>query len=195
MQAVELAKEGTKLKFINLSKTISKPFVIYADIEALLILIKNEKQNLNSSYTISTQKHEACSIGYKVVCSENDKLSKPFQMFRGRDAIPKFFESLFEEERGIIQHIKTLAERDEYNLATNCYLCDGIFTEDNKKVRDHYHISGKYRGAAHDRCNLQLKLSSEIPIIFHNLKGYDTHRLMLKLGEFHKNIKVIPNNM
>src|SRR6266536_2315918 len=203
-QAVELPKEGTKLKFVNLSKTISKPFVIYADIEALLIPIENEKQNLNKSYAIHTQKHEACSIGYKVVCSENDKFSKPFKMFRGKDEIPKFFESLFEEEKEIIKHMKTfkktdmimtLAQREEYNLATNCYICDGIFTEDNKKVRDHCHVSGKYRGAAHNKCNLQLKLSSEIPVIFHNLKGYDTHHLMLKLGEFHKNIKVVPNNM
>src|SRR6266536_1392957 len=193
VQAVELPKEGTKLKFNNLSKTISKPFVIYADIEALLIPIENEKQNANTSYTINTQKHEACSIGYKVVCSENDKFSKPFKMFRGKDAIPKFFESLFQEEEEIIKHMKTfkktdmimtLAQRDEYNLATKCYLCDDIFTKDNKKVRDHCHVSGKYRGAAHEKCNLQLKLSPEIPVIFHNLKGYDTHHLMLKLGEF-----------
>src|SRR6266536_194432 len=204
VQAVELPKKGMKLEFSNLSKTISKPFVIYADIEALLIHIKNEKQNLNKSYTINTQKHEACSIGYKVVCSENNKLSKPFKMFRGRDAIPTFFKSLFQEEEEIIKHMKTfkktdmimtLAERGEYNLATKCYLCDDIFTEDNKKIRDHCHVSGKYRGAAHEKCNLQLKLSPEIPVIFHNLKGYDTHHLMLKLGECNKNIKVIPNNM
>jgi len=204
VQAVELPKVGSELHFNSLQKTLSKPFVIYADIEALLIPIKNEKQNLNNSYTIHTQKHEACSIGFKVVCSENGKFSKPFKMFRGKDAIPKFFESLFEEEKEIIEHMKTfkktdmimtLPQRDEYNLATNCYVCDGAFTEDNRKVRDHCHVSGKYRGAAHDKCNLQLKLSSEIPVIFHNLKGYDTHHLMLKLGEFHKNIKVVPNNM
>ena len=89
--------------------------------------------------------------------------------------------------------IMALTQRDEYNLANSCTLCDGPFTEDNKKVRDHCHVSGKYRGAAHDKCNLQLKLSSEIPVIFHNLKGYDTHHLLLKLGEFHKNMKVVPN--
>ena len=70
-------------------------------------------------------------------------------MFCGKDAIPKFFESIFEEENKIIQHMKTfkktdmimtLAQRDEYNLATNCYVGDGAFAEDNKKVRDQCHV-------------------------------------------------------
>ena len=89
----------------------------------------------------------------------------------------------------------TKIQCEEYKIATNCYVCQGVFTEDNKKVRDHCHVSGNYRGAAHDKCNLKLKLSPEIPIIFHNLRGYDTHHLMLKIGELKNNIRVIPNNM
>lgn len=59
-------------------------------IEALIIPIKNSKQYPNYSYTINTHKHKACSIGYKVVCSKNDEFSKPFKMFRGKEAISKF---------------------------------------------------------------------------------------------------------
>ena len=43
--------------------------------------------------------------------------------------------------------------------------------DDNKKyhkVKDHCHYTGKYRGAAHDICNLRYKTPEEIPVVFHN---------------------------
>lgn len=86
----------------------------------------------------------------------------------------------------------TEAECDKYNVAESCYICDRVFTGNNIKVRDYCHVSGKYRGAAHKICNLQLKLLPEIHIIFQNLKGYDCHHLMLKIGEIKKNFNVIP---
>ena len=52
----------------------------------------------DESYTIKTHEHKTCSYGYKVVCYENDKYSKPYKMFRGKDAVYDFFEALFEEE-------------------------------------------------------------------------------------------------
>ena len=203
-QAVELPEPKTILSFSSIQNSVPCPFVIYADIEALLLALGYEEQDPDKSYTVKKHKHDACSIGYKVVCSENDKLSKPFRMFRGKDAITKFFEALCEEEEEIIEHMKKFNRTDiimtktrcqEYKLTKNCYVCGGVFMEDNKKVRDHCHVSGKYRGASHDKCNLKLRLSPVIPIIFHNLKGYDTYHLMLQIGELHTNIKVINNNM
>jgi len=198
--------EGSKVKFSDIKNMIACPFVIYADIEALLKSeTKDSKLNNNKSYTVKKQKHEACSFGYTVVCHDNEKLSKPYKMFRGKNAITKFFEALFDEEKEIIEHMKrfkkntdiimTQTQIKDYNQATTCYICDGKYTPKNRKVRDHCHVSGKYRGAAHDKCNLQLKLSTKIPVIFHNLKNYDSHHLMQKLGQFGKNINIIPNNM
>ena len=191
--------------FTNIKNRIACPFVIYADFEALLIDQKIEENlNFESSYTVRKNNHEACSYGYKVVCHDNDKLSKPFKMFRGKDAITKFIEALFEEEKEIIDHMKKFKKADiimkrdqveKYKSVTNCYICDGEFTDDNKKVRDHCHVSGKYRGAAHDKCNLKLTLSSRIPVVFHNLKGYDSHHIMQKIGQFKTGINIIPNNM
>ena len=66
----------------------------------------------------------------------------------------------------------------------------------NHPVRDHCHITGKYRGSAHNCCNLQLRIDPEklkIPVIFHNLKGYDSHFIIKKL-EKNTNISVIANN-
>ena len=68
----------------------------------------------------------------------------------------------------------------EYNLATKCYACGTNFTKDNYKVRDHSHVSENYRGAACNNCNLQMKLTHIIPVVFHNLRGYDSHLLMQK---------------
>ena len=56
-------------------------------------------------------------------------------------------------------------------------------------IRDHCHITGKYRGAAHWNCNINLKLSKNIFVIFHNLKGYDSHLIFKELSKFN----VIPN--
>ena len=80
------------------------------------------------------------------------------------------------------------------------------------RVRDHCHITGKFRGSAHQECNLKPKITPEaikIPVEFHNVRGYDSHLIMQQIGEIAKNhayknkkgeeqhlkINVIPNNM
>ena len=60
---------------------------------------------------------------------------------------------------------------------------------------DHCHITGKYRSAAHRDCNINLKLNHKIPIIFHNLKSYDSYFIMQELSKFHLKISVIPNGL
>ncbi|VVC26084.1 Ribonuclease H-like domain [Cinara cedri] len=64
--------------------------------------------------------------------------------------------------------------------------------EDNiKKVKDHDHLTGKYRRAAHSICNLNYKVSRFIPVFFHNLSGYDAHLFIKKLSIDKNNIKTI----
>src|SRR5208283_4035927 len=52
------------------------------------------------------------------------------------------------------------------------------------KVRDHDHFTGDYRGAAHAKCNFQLRKMYKLPVFFHNLRGYDSHLLVLKMKHF-----------
>ena len=87
-------------------------------------------------------------------------------------------------------------ERIDFENANKCWICHGEFTaEDNyKKVRDHCHFTGKYRGAAHNKCNLQYKKPKFIPVVFHNLSGYDSHLFIKNLGASEGNINCIPNN-
>ena len=73
-----------------------------------------------------------------------------------------------------------------YEKATHCWICEkelGIFIN-NSKVREHCHFTGQYRGPAHHSCNLKLKIKpdiTKIPVVFLNLKGYDSHLIMQKI--------------
>ena len=66
---------------------------------------------------------------------------------------------------------------------------------DDEKVRDHCHVTGKFRGAAHWSCNINFQLTKKIPVIFHNLKGYDSHLIFSELNKFDAKISVIPNGL
>ena len=83
-------------------------------------------------------------------------------------------------------------ERD-FQAATICHICGEHLEED--KVKDHCHVTGKYRGAAHNQCNLKYRIPRFIPVVFHNLKGYDSHLIMQHLGELDAEVTCIPNNM
>ena len=204
-QAIEMPPEGEVTKFKSFRETVKIPFVIYADLEALLHkLTVSQMQETEHDQTEKLQKHVACSYGYKVVCCYDDKLSKPFKMYRGVDSVNKFFSDIFEEEKEILEKLKdfkntpmklTNEEQNNHKNATNCYVRHCSFTTENHKVRDHCHVIGNYRGASCNKCNLGMKMTKTIPVIFHNLKGYDSHLLLQELGKFNKKISVIPNNM
>ena len=85
----------------------------------------------------------------------------------------------------------TNEEKESYEKQKVCYICEKEFSTDKKyrKVRDHCHYTGKFRGAAHNNCNLRCKIPKEIPIVFHNGSAYDYHFIIEQLaiefkGEF-----------
>ena len=78
----------------------------------------------------------------------------------------------------------TKTEEENYNNQKVCYICKKEFDKCDKKhhkVRDRCHYSGKYRGAAHNICNLRYKIPKEIPIVFHNGSTYDYHFIIKEL--------------
>ena len=214
-QAIEMPAEGETTKFRSFRETVKIPFVIYADLESLLEKLSattSSHTETMSTSIISTekdkteklQKHIACSYGYKVVCCYDKSMSKPFKMYRGLNSINKFFSDIFEEEKEILDKLKQFKntpmnlspeEKIHHKNATTCYVCECSFTIKNRKVKDHCHVTGNYRGASCNNCNLGMKLTKTIPVIFHNLKGYDSHLLLPELGKFYKKISIIPNNM
>ena len=106
----------------------------------------------------------------------------------------------------------TKDDEEKFQKAEKCHICDKKYTDKDIRVRDHCHITSKYRGSAHQECNLKLRVNPEevkIPVIFHNLRGYDSHFIMQEIGAIVKkhtyknkkgeekqmNINAIPNNM
>ena len=82
----------------------------------------------------------------------------------------------------------------KYKKATKCHICYKPFTQTNLKVRDHCQYTGLYRDPAHSLCNLKYKISSYIPVVFHNLFGYDTHLFIRELGGHASDMDVIAKN-
>ena len=87
-------------------------------------------------------------------------------------------------------------EEEIFEQSNICWICGKLFEIGDEKVRDHCHISEKYRGAAHWSCNINLKISKKSPVIYHNLKGYDSHLIFKELSRFNNlKISVIPNGL
>ena len=91
--------------------------------------------------------------------------------------------------------VMTKEDNEDFNNSTKCWICENDYIDTDVKVRDHCHITGKYRGFLHRNCNINLKLNHKIPIVFHNLKNYDSHHIMQELGKFNLKISVIPNGL
>ena len=197
--------EGSKIYFKNHHKMQPVPFVIYADFEAITEKIDTCQPSNQKSYTTTYQSHRACGFGYKVVCHYDQSYSKPIEIYRGgkeegkADVIERFIQKMFEEVRScqsvMREHfnkpLKMTAENErDFQNSTSCYICGRKYKvgddDENKPVRDHCHITGKYRGSAHNYCNLKLRIEPEsikIPVTFHNLKAYDSHFIMQKIGK------------
>ena len=69
----------------------------------------------------------------------------------------------------------TQDQKAAYRQATECYICEQFIFLGQIKVRDHCHLTGKYRGFAHKECNLDYQDSWTIPVVFHHLSAYDAH--------------------
>ena len=105
--------------------------------------------------------------------------------------------------------ILTKDDEQSFKNADKCHIFNKKYCEKDIRVRDHYRITGKYRGLGHQDCNINYRLTDKIPVNFHNLRGYDSHFIMQMIGEIankhtYKNkkdkekqmdINVIPNKM
>ena len=87
--------------------------------------------------------------------------------------------------------------RRKYDNATHCNICEKVLDRSSETpARDHCHFTGVFRGAVHKHCNLEYKVDKEkykVPVIFHNLRGYDAHLIFQKIKQKHGKINVIPN--
>ena len=90
-----------------------------------------------------------------------------------------------------------MTENEEYlfQQSNSCWICKKIIDNEDEKGRDHCHITSKFRGSTHWDCNINFQLTKKIPVIFHNLKGYDSHLICSELHKFNLKVDVIPNRL
>ena len=200
---IEMPEKGSLVTFIHHNRSIKVPFVVYADFEAFTEEIPRSKQNEKFSFTQKYQRHKPSGFCYKIVCFDERYNQKPV-LFRAEsedEDISAIFVEMLERDIKRIQEkfdfskkmIFSPKDKDDFEKARVCWICRKEFGE-SKKQRDHCHFTGKYRGAAHVKCNLQFKKPKFTPVIFHNLSGYDAHLFVKNLGRTEGNIKCIPNN-
>ena len=179
---------------------IEAPFIVCADFESFLIPC-NDKGKF--------QKHVVNSYALQVVCSF-DKTHNKFYSYRGENPVAHMIETLLlikNKTDKIIKRLRvvhkspklTAEEECSFQASKICHICEEEIH--GAKVRDHCHLTGKYRGSACNSCNLNFTTMSkdgkteskpeDLKIIFHNLRGYDGHFIIQEASKYTLNVKVI----
>ena len=154
------------IEFENYFKKIPVPFKIYADFKCNLKSVKCNE----GSYTKKYQDHIPCSFAYKIVCID-DRFTKPIVVYRGENAAYEFIKAILKEYK-YCRKIKKknlnknliMSEREEhlFQQSNICWICKKLIDNDEEKVRDHCHITGKFRGATHWDCNINFQLAFQL---------------------------------
>ena len=208
-QRIEMPKpdeEGNPptIKFKNIEHQLPAPFTIYADLECILQPYDTASPNPSTSSTTPRNKHIACGAAYYIVSTDKRFHREP-TVLRGENVMSEFIERLISDVAQLKKYLKnivkmtplTAEQRTEFDSATTCHICSRVFMESDRRVRDHDHITGAYRGAAHASCNLNYRLhvsKTKITVFIHNLRNYDAHLILSAAKPEHGPITVIPNN-
>ena len=205
---------GDTIKFRNYERLHDVPFVVYADFECFVKPLETEEKDPTQSHTTKYQSHVPSGFCYTFKSAHEDifptKTVLRTASYEGEDMGKLFVETLTEDLRPIYKILKnpkpivmTDSEKDQHKKTESCYACGIEFkaTRVNEKSKkeekvikcaDHCHITGKYRGAACDKCNLRMRVPKFVPVLFHNLEGYDSHLFVKSLGLEEGDIKCIP---
>ena len=198
---IEMPPEGSVMKFKNFNKKMKFPYVAYADFEAKLKPVETAFPNPGKSFTEKIQEHEPVSFGLHLVSehwkpktflyrakSDDEDVGKKFV-----ETIGKFVKCLHQKTEKKPMEFED-SDREKFISATHCFICEEKFERAKDKVRDHCHFTGKFRGAAHNECNLLYRVPRFLPVFLHNLKNYDAHFIVKALGNVPGNIKCLSNN-
>ncbi|XP_064645963.1 uncharacterized protein LOC135499232 [Lineus longissimus] len=189
---VSMPKEHEKIMEFKQKKFEQKhPVMIVADFESSL---KTIDQQLGEK-TVQIQEHIPNSFSFYICYDTHqiqaDNLFVEFSVHHSDEdigerfceeiekAVYDIYDKHFTNPKAMLALTKE--EKVKHKTAKTCYVCHKVFTEENHKVRDHNHFTGKYRGPACNKCNLQLQAPNFIPVYFHNLSGYDAHLFVKNL--------------
>ncbi len=207
-------KPGETTKFKNYERLHDVPFAVYADFESFVEPVQYAEQDSSKSFTNKYQNHTPSGFCYAIKCVDESiyptRTVLKTASYEGEDMGKAFVDSLTEDLRSVYEILKNPkpmsmsdSDKKEYEKAKDCHACEDVFgtmrmnekTKKKEKVikcRDHCHITGKYRGAACDKCNLRMRVPKFVPVLFHNLEGYDSHLFVKSLGLEEGDIRCIP---
>ncbi|CAH1106042.1 unnamed protein product [Psylliodes chrysocephalus] len=169
------------LKYKNYKNKEMASFIVYADLESVL-RPTNDLQK--------PQHHVPAAVGYHMKCSYDNSLSS-YKSYRGQDCMAWFADEMSSLAEDLVTVFwcpydidMTFKQEMSFRKATHCHICEQAFIPEDKKVRDHIHYlsNNNYRGASHEGCNINYKDSHTIPVVFHNLSGYDAHFILTDIA-------------
>ena len=179
------------------------PFIVYADFESFTSQLSTCQPNPDKSYTKRYQKHTCSGDCYHINSFDDTRyFQEPVNFVKeydDNDVAQIFIDTLEKNIKEIYNKFKfpkstimTMHDKFVYDNSTLCHICNEELGKD--RVRDHYHLSGKFRDAAHEIFNLEHKVPKFFPVVFHNLSGYDSHLFIKTLGNSEGDISWIRNN-
>ena len=198
---IDMPKKGETIKFKDEHGANRVPTVFYADFGSFTEKIQpNVVYNCEQSYTRKHQKHTPSGFCLHIV--RGGRTYKKPIVYSGENVAMEFCKRIEMETQEIYDnHYKdtsqprmTQSDVDLYERSSVCHIC-GKTVDTTNKVKDHNSLTGKFVGVAHHSC----KQSSDrkppfIPIVFHNLSGYDSHLFIKQLGVLEGDINCIADN-
>ena len=183
------------------------PFIIYADFESVIKPINMCHSDPTQSYTNRYQKHIPISFCFYIKCFDDTLYSDcpvEFTAESEEDDVAQIFINMLEQKVREIYNkflkfskkmVFTQADAELYAATNTCHICELDICDPTEKVKDHCHLTDKFRGAAQNKCDLKYQMPKFFPVIFHNLSGYDSHLFIKKLrGDCNERVSCIPNN-
>ena len=194
--AAKIDLPGGKCFFKNWERMMHVPVVGYADFESILRPCHEGNK---------THEHIPCGFCFHLVSpflqmepvlkrAENETNQLPQDFIRELISRVKQAHLSLPKKEMIPLNSK---EWKKFHESEVCWLCKGKFGKKGlSKVRDHCHYTGKFRGAAHQSCNLKFQRPKFTTVFFHNLQNYDAHLFVRALGLMDEVLKIscIPNN-
>ena len=148
-----------------------------------------------------TQKN--IKITFLVVCIDY-RFTKPIVVYRGKNVACEFIKAILKEykyrKKVMNKHFNKnliMSEEEEhlFQQSNSCWTCENLIDNNEEKVRDHCHVTGKFRAVTHWNCNINFQVTKKVTVIFHNLRGYESHLIVCELDKFDVKINVIPNGL
>jgi hypothetical protein len=193
---IKLPDPGTQMEFKNYKNMLERPYIAYMDFES---------SNVKTYHEERITRHEPNSVCVHFVCTYDSSKNRLWT-YVGEDCVEQLLLELYRANQEFIQDmwhnermIMTKEDYAKFNQATCCHICKNEFASDDKIVRDHDHRTGAFRGAAHFKCNINYYTNRYLPVVCHNLRGYDSHFIIRKAYEIierlgNQKIDVIPNS-